>query len=36
MQHIPISTIENKTEKKQLSLSNFKIGENEEKKHGNG
>ena len=29
-------TIENKTEKKQLSLSNFKIGENEEKRHGNG
>ena len=28
--------IENKTEKKQLSLSNFKIEESEEKKHGNG
>ena len=29
-------TTENKTEKKQLSLSDFKIEENEEQRHGNG
>ena len=28
--------VESKTENKQLSLSSFKIGEGEEKRHGNG